>query len=56
MTFVLLETTISKLYALFNTFTIKKLIFYVFDEFVLLISEMIIIKIADKKIKKKKLI
>lgn len=52
MTFVLVGTAISTLYNPFDNFTIKKLIFYVFGEFSLLIGEMIIIKIVDKKYKK----
>lgn len=52
MIFVLVGTAMSRLYDPFDNFTIKKLIFYVFGEFLLLIGEMTIIKIVDKKYKK----
>lgn len=51
MTFVLVGKAMSTIYNPFDTFTIKKLIFYVPGEFLLLIGEMIIIKIVDKKYK-----
>lgn len=52
MTFVLVGTAVSTLYNPYGNFTIKKLIFYVPGEFLLLIGEMITIKIVDKKYKK----
>lgn len=52
MTFVLVGTAISTLYDPFNNFTIKNLIFYVPGEFLLVIGEMTIIKIVEKKYKK----
>jgi hypothetical protein len=52
MTFVLVGKAMSSLYAPFNNFTIKKLIFYAFGELLLFIGEMIIIKIVDKKYKR----
>lgn len=51
MSFVLAGTTMSALYDPFDNFTIKKLIIYVIGQFILLIGEMIIIKIVDKKYK-----
>ncbi len=51
MTLVLLGKAISTIYNPYDTFTIKKLIIYVLGEFLLLIGEIIIIKIVDKKYK-----
>ncbi|MGE5627936.1 MAG: hypothetical protein ACM3X7_07435 [Solirubrobacterales bacterium] len=52
MTFVLIGTAISIPNNPFYEFTIKKLILYIPGQFILLIGEMIIIKIMDKKYKK----
>lgn len=52
MTFVLLGTAISTLSNPFDNFTIKNLIFYIPGGFLLLIGDMTIIKIVDKKYRK----
>ncbi|AKA69278.1 hypothetical protein [Clostridium scatologenes] len=52
MTFVLIGTAISMLYNPLDKFTIKNLIFYIPGQFLLVIGDMTIIKIVEKKYKK----
>ena len=52
MTFILVGTAVSTLYNPSDSFTIKNFIFCIFGDLILLIGEMTIIKIVEKKYKK----